>query len=147
MILKGNQADIGFQRRYTSTGMPTDEIYLLSKDIGAVNTKDEGNALTLVISKKLVSLMGGKFELETKEGTKPGTVIKFKIRTRVSLQPQRSNNKFDNSISRKNILLVDDNFTRRNLLKKNLEQWHLFPTVAASAKDASEIITKNPGLD
>ncbi|MEO8711628.1 MAG: response regulator [Parafilimonas sp.] len=146
-ILEGNQADIGFEIRDTGTGMPPDEIELLSKDIADVNTKDEGNALTLVISKKLVSLMGGKLELETKEGSKSGTVINFKIRTRVSLQPQRSNNKFDNSISRKNILLVDDNFTSRNILKKQLEQWNLFPTVAASAKEALEIIKKNSGFD
>jgi CheY-like chemotaxis protein len=146
-ILEGNQADIGFEVRDTGTGMPADEMELLSKDIADVNAKDDSNALTVIICKKLVALMGGKLEIETKESGKQGTVIKFKIRTRVSLQPQRSTGKFDNDFNRKNILLVDDNFTSRNILKKQLEQWNLMPIVASSAKEALEIVQKNARFD
>ncbi len=146
-ILEGNQADIGFEVRDTGVGMPVDEIGLLSKDITDINIRDDGKALSLAISKKLVGLMGGKLEIETKEGTKAGTAIKFKIRTRVSLQPQRSNIKFDAALRSKNILLVDDNSTSRSILKKQLEQWNLLPLVAASAKEALEIIHKNQRFD
>jgi CheY-like chemotaxis protein len=146
-ILEGNQADIGFEVRDTGIGMPADEVEILSKDITDINTKNDGNALSLAICKKLVTLMGGKLELETKEGTRSGTVIKFKIRMRASLQPQRATYKFENDLRRKNILLVDDNFTARNILKKQLEQWNLLPTVASSAKEALEIINKSPQFD
>ncbi len=146
-ILEGNQADIGFEVRDTGVGMPAEEVEVLSKDIAEINTKHDGNALSLAISKKLIKLMGGKLELETKEGTKSGTIIKFKIRLRVSLQPQRSANKFDDALRRKNILLIDDNFTGRNILKRQLEQWGLLPIVAASGKEALEIINKNSRFD
>ena len=146
-VLEGNQVDIGFEVRDTGIGLPANETALLSKDITDVNTKDDGNALTLIICKKLVSLMGGKLELEAKEDSKSGTVIKFKIRTRVSLQPQRFTKKFEDGFNRKNILLVDDNFTSRNILKKQLEQWNLLPIVASSAKEAMEIIEKNSRFD
>ena len=146
-VLEGNQADVGFEVRDTGTGLPADEIEILSKDISDINTRDDGHALTLAICKKLVGLMGGTLELETKEGTKSGTVIKFKIRLRVSLQPQRQQGKFSDTFRRKNILLVDDNFTCRNIIKKQLEQWNLLPVVASSAKEALEIINKNSRLD
>ena len=146
-VLEGNQADVGFEVRDTGIGLPADEIEILSKDISDINTRDDGHALSLAICKKLVSLMGGTLELENKEGTKSGTVIKFKIRLRVSLQPQRPQGKFSDALRRKNILLVDDNFTSRNILKKQLEQWNLLPVVAASAKEALEIINKNSRLD
>jgi CheY-like chemotaxis protein/signal transduction histidine kinase len=146
-ILEGNQADIGFEVRDTGIGLPADEIEILSKDISDINTREDGHALSLAICKKLVSLMGGTLELETKEGGKSSTVIKFKIRLRASLQPQRSQGKFDDNLRRKNILLVDDNFTSRSIIKKQLEQWNLLPIVAASPKEALEIINKNSRFD
>jgi CheY-like chemotaxis protein len=145
--LEGNQADIDFEIRDKGKGMPASEIELLSKDFADINTKNDGHALSLAISKKLVGLMGGKLEIETKEGKDSGTVIKFKIRTRISLQPQRSIAKFDSTAKYKNILLVDDNQVNRNVLKKQFEQWNLIPAVAASAKDAIEMINKNPRFD
>jgi CheY-like chemotaxis protein len=146
-VLEGNQADIGFEVRDTGVGMPAEEVEILSRDISDINTRNDGNALALAICKKLVTLMGGRLELETKDGTKSGTVIKFKLRLRVSLQPQRQQGKFDDNLRRKNILLVDDNFTGRNILKKQLEQWNLLPAVVSSAKEALEIINKNPRFD
>lgn len=146
-ILEGNQADISFEIRDTGAGMPADEIELLSKDFADINTKDEGNTLTLVISKKLVSLMGGKLEIETKEGSESGTVIKFRIRVRISLQPQRAAAKFDSAAKSKSVLLVDDNFLSRSILKKQLEQWNLIPAAVSSAKEAIEVFTKNPRFD
>ncbi len=146
-VLEGNQADVGFEVRDTGIGLPADEIEILSKDISDINTRDDGHALSLAICKKLVSLMGGTLELENKEGTKSGTVIKFKIRLRVSLQPQRQQGKFNDSLRRKNILVVDDNFISRNIIKKQLEQWNLLPVVVSSAKEVLEIINKNSRLD
>ena len=146
-VLEGNRADIGFEVRDTGVGMPAKEIELLSKEITHINTKDDGNALALAICKKLVNLMGGKLEIELKKGTSPGTAITFKIRTQLSLQPQRATRKFNDVLKRKNILLVDDNFTCRNILKKQLEQWNLMPTVASSANEALEIISRNSRFD
>jgi CheY-like chemotaxis protein len=146
-ILEGNQAEIAFEVRDTGVGIPAHETELLSKDISDINVKSDSNTLSLAICKKLVALMGGKLELETKEGNNSGTVVKFKIRTRVSLQPQRALLKFDDNIRRKNIILVDDNFTSRSIIKKQLESWNLLPIVAGSAKEALDIIRQNARFD
>ena len=99
--LEGNQIDLGFEVRDTGGGMPAEEIELLSKDISSINIKKEGNGLGLAICKKLVSLMGGNLEVETKEGAGAGTLLKFKIRLRASLQPLRSNVYFDPALEGK----------------------------------------------
>ena len=147
LALEGNQADIAFEVRDKGTGMPASEIELLSKDFADINTKNNSHALTLAISKKLVGLMGGKLEIESKEGQESGTVIKFKIRVRLSLQPHRPVAKFDGAARNKSILLVDDNFMSRSILKKQLEQWNLIPAAVSSAKEAIEVINKNPRFD
>jgi len=147
LALEGNQADIAFEVRDKGTGMPASEIELLSKDFADINTKNNSHALTLAISKKLVGLMGGKLEIESKEGQESGTVIKFKIRVRLSLQPHRPVAKFDGAARNKSILLVDDNFMNRSILKKQLEQWNLIPAAVSSAKEAIEVINKNPRFD
>ena len=145
--LEGNQADLGFEVRDKGTGMPASELELLSKDIADINTKDNSQALTLALAKKLVGLMGGELEIENKEGVDSGTTVKFKLRTRISLQPQRAVAKFDLSVKNKKILLVDDNFTSGSIIMKQLGQWGLTPIIAASAKEAIEVINKNPRFD
>ena len=146
-LLEGNQIDLVFEVRDTGVGMPANEIEMLSKDITDVNTTNDGNALALMISKKLVGLMGGKLEIETKSKEGSGTIIKFTKRARTSLQPQRSILKFDATCRNKNILLVDDNATSRNILKHQLEQWNLLPAVAGSAKEAIKIINEKRNFD
>ncbi|MEP6465703.1 MAG: response regulator [Parafilimonas sp.] len=145
--LEGNQADIAFEIKDNGAGLPASEIELLKKDIADINTKNNSQALSLAICKKLVGLMGGKLEIETKVGTGSGTIIQFKIRVRISLQPQRFAAKFDAGARNKSILLVDDNFMHRSILKKQLEQWNLIPAAVSSAKEAIEIIKKNPRFD
>ncbi|MBV9960966.1 MAG: response regulator [Parafilimonas sp.] len=145
--LEGNQADIGFEVRDKGTGIPASELELLSKDIAVINTKDNNEALSLALAKKLIGLMGGELEIETKEDSEVGTVVKFKLRTRISLQPQRNIKKFDASAKNKKILLIDDNFTSGSILMKQLGQWNLAPLVVASPKEAIDIINKNPHFD
>ncbi len=146
-LLEGNQVDLAFEVRDTGTGMPAKEIELLSKDISDINTSNEGNALSLIISKKLVTLMGGKLEIENKQGPASGTIIKFKQRVRTSLQPHRAPVKFNTAAKNKNILLVDDNYTSQTILKQQLEQWNLSPSVASSAKEAIDILNSNNHID
>ncbi len=146
-LLEGNQIDLAFEVRDTGAGMPANEIELLSKDINDINTTNEGNALSLIIAKKLIALMGGRLEVESKEGSSSGTVIKFKKRARTSLQPHRALSKFNNAIKNKNILLVDDNHTSQNILKQQLEQWNLSPVIASSAKEAIDIVNRDNHFD
>lgn len=42
----------------------------------------------------------------------------------------------------KNVLIVDDNLTAGNILKNQLEHWKLLPVLAASGKDALEVLSQ-----
>lgn len=144
--IDGNQMQLGFEIKDTGAAIPEKEIELIRKDISEIDTKDEGSALSLVISKKLVSLMEGKLELESKTKNDRGNTIRFSIVTRTSLLPFRSNSNFD-ALKGKKILLVDDNATFGAVLKKQFEQWYLLPTVVSSAKEALDVLNRNQRFD
>ncbi len=140
-----NQIELGFEVRDTGTGLPAAEMELLSKDISSIDARQNSNGLELIICKKIIGLMGGYLKIETKTGG--GTLFKFTIRTRLSLQPLRANTYFNTSLQEKRILIVDDNFTSQTIFKKLLEQWKLAVTLADSGKQALEILSKNPRFD
>ena len=146
-LLEGNQVDLAFEISDTGAGLPEADVELLSKDITDINTKREGDALPLIICKKLVNLMGGQLDVETRTSGNTGTIIRFKIRTRISLQPQRSVLQMNGNISGKKVLLVMNNMTSSNAIKMQLEQWHITPAVAGSAREAMSIIATNPCFD
>lgn len=146
-MLDGNQVNLAFEVRDTGKAMPLEEKDMLSKDISDINTRDDGNALALVICKKLITLMQGKLEVESYEGYNHGNTIKFQVRVRLSLQPQRQNVMLDDKFRQKNILIVDDNASSKNVLKKQLEQWNIIASTASSAREALEIINRNPRFD
>lgn len=146
-LLEGNQVDLAFEISDTGIGLPDDDVELLSKDIADINTKKEGDALPLIICKKLVNLMGGRLDVETRKSGNTGTDIRFKIRTRISLQPQRSSFQMNGNVYDKKVLLVVNNAASSNAIKRQLEQWHVMPTVAGSAREAMSIIATNPRFD
>ena len=146
-MLEGNQVDLTFEISDTGAGLPEADVELLSRDITDINTKREGDALPLIICKKLVNLMGGRLDVETRKSGNTGTVIRFKIRTRISLKPQRSSLRINGNVSDKKVLLVIKNTANSSAIKKQMEQWHIVPTVATSAKEAMSIIHNNPRFD
>ncbi len=146
-LLEGNQVDLAFEISDTGAGLPEADVELLSRDITDIHTKGEGNALPLIICKKLVNLMGGRLDVETRKSGNTGTVIRFKIRTRISLKPQRSSLRINGNVSDKKVLLVIHNTAVSNAIKKQMEQWHIVPTVATSAKEAVSVISNNPHFD
>ena len=140
-----NQIELGFEVRDTGTGLPADEIELLSKDISNIDAKQNSSSLELIICKKIIGLMGGYLKIENKTGG--GTLFKFTIRTRVSLQPFRANAHFNTALEEKRVLIADNSSTAQTILKKLLEQWKLNVTLADSGKQALEILSKDPSFD
>ena len=137
------QIELGFEVKDTGTGFPHEEIEILDKDIANADAKHDGNGLGLMICKKLLNLMGGYLKIDTKEGT--GTVFKFTVRTRLSLQPQRV--AVNPALQGKRVLITDDNFAHQAILKKLLAQWKLNVTLADSGKHAIDILAKNTQFD
>ena len=130
------QVELGFEVKDTGAGFPADEIELLNKDITRINAQHDGDILGLLICKKLLALMGGYLKIESKEGA--GTLFKFTIVTRVSLQPLRTTS--NAVIEQKKIFVVDDNCTSQTIFKKLFEQWKLKITLANNSIDALKIL-------
>lgn len=130
--------------RDTGIGIPKDKFERLFKPFSQVDSsttrKYGGTGLGLAISEKLVALMGGKIEVESKPAS--GTKFTFTL----NVKPDLKNAFADKHVavpglSGKRALVVDDNSTCRDVLKRQLERWNFVVTVAASGDEVLDLIT------
>lgn len=141
--------EISFYVRDTGIGIPLDKLSRLFKAFSqvdsATNRKYGGTGLGLVISQRLVELMGGKITVESQPEV--GSTFRFSIVSQVSDTGVKLAS--DNSIGNdgKKVLIVDENQTNLNVLKTQLEQWKLLPTLALSGQHALEILDNTANFD
>ncbi len=138
-----NESELLFEVRDTGIGIHRDKIDRLFKAFSQVDSsttrKYGGTGLGLAISEKLVKLMGGSISVESVEGL--GTTFSFTIRTLKSTQSIQNYVVCNLTGSEgKRILIVDDNTTNLTIMKAQLEQWKLVPTLANSGRHALEIL-------
>lgn len=136
--------EIGFQVIDTGIGIPADKIDRLFKAFSQVDSSTTrrygGTGLGLVISEKLVSLMGGTLGVESEFGK--GTTFTFSIQVAESTSPEIVSTILPKAefLEHKKILVVDDNSTNRSILRAQLEQWKMMPLVASSGTEALTFI-------
>jgi two-component system sensor histidine kinase/response regulator len=147
---RGGECALGFEVRDTGIGIPEDKIERLFKAFTQVDSsttrKYGGTGLGLVISEKLVRLMGGTVTVESYDGK--GTTFFFTIKTSVSedtIQTYVTCNL--SGLEGKKILVVDDNSTNRAILKGQMDLWKLVPTMASSGEHALEILSLGQAFD
>ena len=144
-----NRIKLQFEVRDTGSGMTPARCAQVSKDLLQSDTFEEANevlGLTLVICKRLVTLMEGVMKVESHE--KEGTTFKFTIWTTTSQQALRTHTHSELAgLEGKKILVADDNAAVRNSLKNQLTQWQLTPVLANSGKELLEILTGDPAFD
>jgi signal transduction histidine kinase/ligand-binding sensor domain-containing protein/CheY-like chemotaxis protein len=142
--LQGNQLQLSFKVRDTGIGIPKDKISQLFKAFTQVDSsttrKYGGTGLGLVISERLVELMGGNITVESEPGK--GTTFTFSIQGKVSQQSKRQYVHFNTAGTvGKKVLIVDDNLTNLRIFNAQLEQWKMIPTLATSAEQALKLFT------
>lgn len=147
---KDGTVELQFDVRDTGIGIPEDKMERLFKAFSQVDSstsrKYGGTGLGLIICEKLIGLMDGKIDVQSRQHE--GTTFTFTMWTTTSSQSVRTyvtNNL--TGIEGKQVLVVDDNLTNRNILKKQLENWKLVPTVAASGADALAIMATGVHFD
>jgi signal transduction histidine kinase/CheY-like chemotaxis protein/streptogramin lyase len=147
---KDNTVQLGFEVRDTGIGIPEDKLERLFKAFSQVDSsttrKYGGTGLGLVICEKIIRLMGGYIEVESKPGQ--GSVFAFAINTKAaSREIVDEIGVHIGDIAHKRILVVDDNATNRKILNIQLEEWQLQPTLAASGREALNLLTSGQEFD
>ena len=144
------QLELRFEVRDTGIGIPADKMQRLFKAFSQVDAsttrKYGGTGLGLIICEKLIELMGGHIEVESKVDV--GTSFIFTMLSATGTQTERTyETKYVIGMEGKRILVVDDNATNRVILRKQLEMWKLVPMIACSGEEALEILEHQPAFD
>lgn len=144
------QLQLAFEVRDSGIGIPADKMERLFKAFSQVDSsttrKYGGTGLGLVICDKLVKLMGGSIEVQSK--VDEGSTFSFTILTRASSQSLRTYvTNYISSVEGRQVLVVDDNLTNRNILKNQLELWKMKPVLASSGKEALDIMATSIPVD
>ena len=136
---------LGFEIRDTGIGIPADKIKRLFMPFSQVDSSTTrrygGTGLGLVISRKLIELMGGEITVESLPGK--GTTFNFSIQTSAGkeVHPVYEHTNLAAQEGKK-ILIVDDNATNRTILMHLLEQWKLVPIIAHSGAEAMSLLSE-----
>jgi len=145
------QLEIGFSVKDTGIGIPEEKLPTLFQAFSQVDSsttrKYGGSGLGLIISERLVKLMGGNVWVESKLGE--GSVFNFTIRTKASSRPYSELQLLPGiaQIEGKRILVVDDNDTNLVILKSQLEHWKLQTVTCTSAKEALSILAEDSSFN
>jgi signal transduction histidine kinase/CheY-like chemotaxis protein len=136
---------IGFTVRDTGIGIPPDKLERLFKAFSQVDSsttrKYGGTGLGLIISEKLIGLMGGKIYVKSEPGV--GTKFMFNIKVAPSTQSTKAYVHLNvKGIEGKYVLIVDDNETNRTILKNQMDQWKLNSVIAQSGHEAVRILSE-----
>lgn len=134
-----DNVELEFEVRDTGIGIPVQKMDRLFKAFSQVDSsttrKYGGTGLGLAICEKLVKLMRGKISARSKEGQ--GSTFFFSIKTKIGTKPLVQYTHYSMLEQEgKRVLVVDDNFTNRVILKTQLEQWKLEVVLAPSGKEA-----------
>ena len=145
-----SELELCFQVKDTGIGIPEDKIHRLFKSFSQVDSsttrKYGGTGLGLVISEKLIQLMGGEIKVTSAPGE--GSTFIFNIKTRASREHLKTYVYQNMSgLEGRRILVVDDNRTNRNILNRQLEQWKLVPVLANSGEEGLRMMAEHPPFD
>ena len=139
----GNQVVLRFTVQDTGIGMSQKEIGKLFQPFtqadASITRRFGGTGLGLIISKRLVEMMGGKIWVESK----PGEGSKFIFTARFGKATERRVGKYrlpSIDLQGMRVLAVDDNETSRHILQSYLESFDFDVTTSTNGLDALQAI-------
>ena len=143
-VRSDGELEIGFCVKDTGIGIPEEKLSTLFQPFSQVDSsttrKYGGSGLGLIISQRLVTLMGGHVWVESKLGE--GSTFNFTITVKPSNKTAADHILLRGlpELAGKKVLVVDDNNTTLTILKAQLEQWKLVPVTCSSARHALDLL-------
>ena len=144
------QVSLLFSISDTGIGIPADRLDRLFQSFSQVDASTTrrygGTGLGLVISKRLVELMGGSMQVESQPGQ--GSVFSFTIQTTTADVPPPVYLDVEQPVLKgRRVLIVDDNPTNRLILEKQTQAWQMTPISAASGPAALDLLRRGEAFD
>lgn len=138
----GDTVTIELRVRDSGVGIPADRIARIftpfSQADSSTSRRYGGTGLGLSISARLVELMGGKIQVESRQGE--GSTFKFTMVCPLAAERPTGDTSSEaearQRLSGKRLLIVDDNATSRQTLQRLAEGWGMATRSAASADEA-----------
>jgi signal transduction histidine kinase/CheY-like chemotaxis protein/ligand-binding sensor domain-containing protein len=148
--LNADEIELAFELRDTGIGIPEEKIPKLFEAFSQVDSsttrKYGGSGLGLIISQRLVALMGGAITVSSQQGK--GTTFIFTVKVHITEgQNQLVENNRKSEIKGRKILIVDDNTTNRRILQLQSEQWQLVPVMASGGLEALHLLETDATID
>ena len=147
---RDNVREIHFAIQDTGIGIPFDKLDLLFQSFSQIEPSsyrsESGTGLGLVISKKLVELMGGRIWVESRP--EKGATFHFTVLAEtVPGEPTAHLNRVQSHLMGRHVLIVDDNRTNRRILGAYAYSWGMVTFVASTSHDALDWIRRGDTFD
>ncbi|MEM8828081.1 MAG: DUF3365 domain-containing protein [Cyanobacteria bacterium P01_G01_bin.19] len=143
-----NICQIEFAVKDTGIGIPRDRLDRLFKSFSQVDSSTTrqygGTGLGLAISKKLSEMMGGKMWVTSEAGV--GSTFYFTISANVAPEPREVLTP-SNRLAGKQLLIVDDNATNRQILTLQAQTWATNSHAVKSGAEALKLMSTGIKLD
>ena len=147
-----NRYQLQFAVRDTGLGIPPDRLDRLFRPFSQLDASTTrrfgGTGLGLIISKRLVELMGGTMWVESTGIPGQGSTFYLTILAEVApdQRPARQEPE-EMDLAGKRVLIVDDNETNRQILVHYAESWRMGPTAVASGREALALVRQGEPFD
>jgi PAS domain S-box-containing protein len=146
----GDLRRVRFSVRDTGIGIPAEQMHRLFESFSQVDRSTTrrygGTGLGLPISQRLAELMGGTMWVESVEGE--GSTFHFEIVAREAAEPapvERMDGELE--IVGKRLLVVDDNATNREILRRLAESWQMRVQAVEHPREALDLIRRGDPFD
>ena len=136
--------------RDTGIGIPADRAQRVFDSFTQVDASTTrrygGTGLGLAITRRLVELMDGTLELDSEEGRgSTFTVTWLAVGAELPLPPVQGI--VQPSLEGKRVLVVDDNATNREIVRRQTRSWGMEPVLAALGSRALELLDAGERFD
>jgi signal transduction histidine kinase/ligand-binding sensor domain-containing protein/CheY-like chemotaxis protein len=150
LFLDEGRIQVSFEVRDTGIGIEQEQIANLFKAFNQIDSsitrRYGGSGLGLVISERLVKLMGGSISVKSKPGA--GSTFTFNIVCKQGAGAVVSIPTFGISAGAgKKVLVIDDNATNLRILKIQLQKWNMTAIPVSSGDEALAILAAQKDID